>query len=129
VAAPANLKLQSTSVCIDAGTATGAPIHDFDGVARPLNGDGINAAEFDMGAYEYAASSFCGDGIINPGEVCDDGTNNGTYGFCKADCSGMGPRCGDGSVNGPEPCDDGNSSNTDGCTNACKLPVCGDGFT
>ena len=27
-----------------------------------------------------------------------------------------------------EACDDGNTSNTDGCTNACTLPVCGDGF-
>ncbi len=37
--------------------------------------------------------------------------------------------CGDGFVwVGHEPCDDGNSSNTDGCTNACQLPRCGDGF-
>lgn len=28
----------------------------------------------------------------------------------------------------PEDCDDGNVSNFDGCTNTCKLPVCGDGF-
>ncbi|MCB0352769.1 MAG: DUF4215 domain-containing protein, partial [Bdellovibrionales bacterium] len=27
-----------------------------------------------------------------------------------------------------EACDDGNSDNTDGCTNACELPACGDGF-
>lgn len=27
-----------------------------------------------------------------------------------------------------EECDDGNASNTDGCTNVCKLPICGDGF-
>jgi cysteine-rich repeat protein len=29
---------------------------------------------------------------------------------------------------GVESCDDGNQMNTDGCTNACQLPRCGDGF-
>ena len=120
--------LMSTSVCIDAGTAAGAPNRDFDGVTRPLNGDGINAAEYDMGAYEYAPSSFCGDGILNVGEVCDDGAANGTYGFCNATCTALGPRCGDGITNGPEDCDDGNTSNTDACLNTCKSASCGDGF-
>jgi MYXO-CTERM domain-containing protein len=120
--------LQSTSVCIDSGTATGAPGHDLDGVTRPINGDGINAAEYDMGAYEYAPTSFCGDGIVNPGEVCDDGAANGTYGFCNATCTALGPRCGDGVTNGPEACDDGNTSNTDACLNTCKLAACGDGY-
>ncbi len=34
--------LMSTSVCIDSGTASGAPSVDYNGVARPLDGDGIN---------------------------------------------------------------------------------------
>jgi hypothetical protein len=30
---------------------------------------------------------FCGDGIVNNvNEVCDDGVNNGTSGFCASDC-------------------------------------------
>ena len=35
---------------------------------------------------------------------------------------------GDGVTDGGEACDDGNSSNNDGCTTACELNVCGDGF-
>ncbi|AKT39087.1 DUF4215 domain-containing protein [Chondromyces crocatus] len=128
VAAPGDLRLQSTSACIDAGTATGAPSADLDGNPRPLDGDGINGAAFDMGAYEFMPASICGDGIVGPGEACDDGPQNGQYNHCRADCGGPGPRCGDGITNGPEQCDDGNASNTDGCLNTCTLAACGDGF-
>src|SRR5262249_8545439 len=122
-----DLHLQSTSVCIDAGTA-GSPAHDLDGVTRPLDGDGIGGAAWDVGAYEYVASAVCGNGATESGETCDDGAANGTYGHCKTDCSGMGPHCGDGVLNGSEACDDGNTSNTDGCLNTCVVATCGDGF-
>lgn len=46
----------------------------------------------------------CGNGLIETGEVCDDGTNNGRYGYCKADCSDLGPYCGDDSCNSGETC-------------------------
>jgi hypothetical protein len=53
---------------------------------------------------------WCGDGITNGDEVCDDGHLdfggfNGTYGYCLRDCSGPGPTCGDGITNGDEVCD------------------------
>ncbi|MFH2010731.1 MAG: DUF4215 domain-containing protein [bacterium] len=122
-------RLQSSSVCIDLGTAAGAPDHDFDGVPRPLDGDGLNSSEFDIGAFEYVLTSFCGDGILNAGEVCDDGASNGTYGACLADCSGPGPFCGDGNTDPPnEQCDDGNTDNTDACVVGCVSAVCGDGY-
>ena len=47
--------------------------------------------------------SICYNGIIDVGEVCDDGLfNTGAYGstsaqkHCNATCSGFGPWCGDG---------------------------------
>ena len=40
--------LRVGSPCIDSGSATGAPDHDLDFVARP------KGARVDMGAYEYA---------------------------------------------------------------------------
>src|SRR5690606_29039658 len=113
---------------IDSGTATGAPNHDFDGVTRPLDGDGINGAAQDMGAFEFALNSVCGDGVQGAGEACDDGASNGTYGYCNGNCTGPGPYCGDGSKSGPEECDDGTSVDNGGCSNACKLPGCGDGI-
>ncbi len=121
-------QLMSSSVCIDSGTSGGAPSVNYKGVARPLNGDGINGAEFDIGAYEFASAPFCGDGIQNGSEACDAGAANGTYGHCKADCSGMGPYCGDTNTDTPdEVCDDGNSDNTDSCV-ACQAARCGDGY-
>ncbi len=72
--------------------------------------------------------STCGDGHVDPGEVCDDGVNNGSYGYCNSTCTGLGPRCGDGITNGPEQCDDGNSSNNDYCKSDCTNNVCGDGY-
>ncbi len=121
--------LQGSSLCVDAGTDQGAPDHDLDGVARPLDGDGINGPGYDMGAYEYRPASYCGDGVVDPGEACDDGLANGMYGHCKADCSGLGPHCGDGVVDpGHEECDDGNTSNTDGCLDTCVAARCGDGY-
>ncbi len=73
---------------------------------------------------------WCGDGIVNGNETCDDGADNGTYGHCKSDCSGIGPHCGDGIVNGDETCDDGADNGTyNHCKSDCSGlgPHCGDG--
>jgi cysteine-rich repeat protein len=127
-AAPGDLRLTMGSQCIDAGTMSGAPTRDRDGTVRPLDGDGILGTAWDMGAYEFARTSVCGDGAIGAGETCDDGALNGMYGRCNAGCSGLGPRCGDMMVNGPEQCDDANAIETDACLSTCRNATCGDGF-
>ena len=65
----------------------------------------------------------CGNGVLDPGEDCDDGSFNGRYGFCGNDCTdGTRFYCGDGAVAGGESCDcgDGNSGLTFG-GGACTL--------
>ncbi len=50
----------------------------------------------------------CGNGVTDPGETCDDGSLNGTYGHCGEACDLTGAfYCGDGSVAGTEECDCG----------------------
>ncbi len=59
-----------------------------------------------------------GDGIVGPGEACDDG--NATDGDgCDHDCSVS--ACGNGIVAGDEQCDDGNTADGDGCSSTCRL--------
>jgi cysteine-rich repeat protein len=68
--------------------------------------------------------TFCGDGLVNGSETCDDGNLNNTD-DCRNDCT----RCGDGNVDQGEVCDDGNQNNTgDYCRNDCTEPYCGDGY-
>ena len=75
--------------------------------------------------------SICYNGIIDAGEVCDDGLfNTGAYGssssqkHCNATCSGFGPWCGDGILQAlySEQCDDGAANGTVGdlCSATCS---------
>jgi fibro-slime domain-containing protein len=74
----------------------------------------------------------CGDGIVTPGEVCDDGKNDGSYGGCIAGCQARGPFCGDKAVQKPpEACDDGTNLGGYGVSSVCGpgclfAPYCGD---
>ncbi|HVU04221.1 MAG TPA: DUF4215 domain-containing protein [Polyangiaceae bacterium] len=76
----------------------------------------------------------CGDGIVTPDEVCDDGKNDGSYGGCMPGCKARGPFCGDSStLNQPlEQCDTGSTFVSYGgtakqCGPGCKwAPYCGD---
>ncbi|WP_216673601.1 RCC1 domain-containing protein [Pyxidicoccus fallax] len=62
--------------------------------------------------------SFCGNGITESGEQCDDGnTSNGDA--CVQDCRLA--RCGDGHLQvGVESCDDGNTADNDACPAYCR---------
>jgi len=70
----------------------------------------------------------CGDGTLDPGEVCDDGNTTDGDG-CSADCrsnESCGNRIVDRSVG--EVCDDGNTSSGDGCAGDCRSSeFCGNG--
>jgi MYXO-CTERM domain-containing protein len=79
---------------------------------------------------EYALNltecSPCGNGVLDTGELCDDGNNLSDDG-CVAGC--VPATCGDGYVQqGVETCDDGNLSDTDACLTGCVAATCGDGF-
>ncbi len=95
----------------------------------------------------------CGDGVLEPGEQCDDGneiSGDGCTSLCQLElgwtCPGAGQACqreitcGDGMAEPPESCDDGNTKDGDGCSSSCTIepgwrcrvpgrrcaPICGD---
>jgi cysteine-rich repeat protein len=65
----------------------------------------------------------CGNGVIDPHEVCDDGNRNDGDG-CSADCQST-EACGNAIVDPGEVCDDGNAQSHDGCSARCTAEVAG----
>jgi len=70
-------------------------------------------------------SKFCGNGILNPGEQCDDGERNSDApgARCRLICSFA--RCGDGILDPSEQCDDRNRLSGDGCSSLCTIQAAG----
>ena len=65
----------------------------------------------------------CGNGVLNTGEVCDDGANNGVEGYCWTDCTRQTTYCGDGVTQSPN--DGGFDEECDGetgCTDCVWFP-------
>lgn len=66
----------------------------------------------------------CGNGLVEKGEICDDG-NTANCDGCNSSCTVIEPlTCGDGIVCPPEQCDPGNGY----CNPDCTTPRCGDGI-
>ncbi len=88
--------------------------------------------EFDYSGCDGVLDT-CGDGVVDPGEDCDDGASNSDApdAHCRTDCHLAG--CGDG-IRDPgrgEECDLGDSnSDASGtqCRTDCTIPRCGDGI-
>ncbi|HEY5961156.1 MAG TPA: DUF4215 domain-containing protein [Polyangiaceae bacterium] len=77
----------------------------------------------------------CGNGIVEMGEACDDGVNDGRHEGCSPDCATRAAYCGDGVKNGSEQCDSGSANmpadeaDYGSCLLNCQLgPHCGDGI-
>lgn len=78
-----------------------------------------------------ARAYICGDGVLQLGEQCDQGSQNSDTqpNACRTDCRFA--YCGDGIIDYGEQCDDGQGHNGDdpnSCRENCRLPVCGDGI-
>jgi cysteine-rich repeat protein len=108
----------TTFTCTAAGTGT---------ITATLGGGVEGCADTvvaDVTCVGAALPAVCGNGVVESGEVCDDGDPSSNV--CNDACSGpvvVTPVCGNGTIEGTEACDDGNSDNTDACLNDCTLPV------
>ena len=87
----------------------GDKTNDEDGSIAQVCADDCLSTEDDDSATCEAFE--CGNGVIDSGETCDDGSYNGSYGFCDDDCTYDSTfSCGDGSLAGGELCDCGSTS-------------------
>lgn len=92
----------------------------------PSTGDATAGGTSGSTGSTTAPPPACGDGIVDPGEACDDANADNTD-ECTNNCTIA--VCGDGFVQaGMEACDDGNDDETDLCTTKCEHAACGDGF-
>jgi cysteine-rich repeat protein len=110
--------LDGTDHLADTGTAVAAaPDGDLVAVGRLRNGvdDGFVVTRR---AGSSGGDFPCGDGLPNPGELCDDG-NPDTGDGCRPDCT---PEvCGDGIKDPQEECDGGLFVADDCCSDACTV--------
>lgn len=91
-------------------------------------GDRIVVTEDDYAAYcsdeitaETETGPYCGNGIVETGEQCDDANTNNND-SCSNTCTTTTPYCGNGIVETGETCDDGNTDETDACLSSCTTP-------
>ncbi len=96
------IDIEDTSLQPDAGTGPG--------MGNPSDG---------------SPSRACGDEVLDPGEICDDGNTLSGDG-CSADCLSD-ESCGNRIRDPGEGCDDGNQLDGDGCRANCQLENCGNG--
>ncbi|MCB9566478.1 MAG: DUF4215 domain-containing protein [Myxococcales bacterium] len=105
----------------DSTATTGSSVSDTATDSTTASSDSATTAVMETDSGGPA----CGNGIVEPGEVCDDGVNDNSYDGCSADCQALGPHCGDGMLyEGAELCDDGNDIDNDACSNACGADKC-----
>jgi photosystem II stability/assembly factor-like uncharacterized protein len=67
-------------------------------IVDPTRQGTLYAGTLDAGAFEFVP--VCGDGIVDPGEECDDATGGTTDDECRPDC-----RCTGGDADGDSACD------------------------
>lgn len=69
------------------------------------------------------SSALCGNGVLDPGEACDDGAGNSDTAAdaCRTEC--VLAYCGDGVQDSGEACDDANAWGGDGCLPTCSVEL------
>ena len=121
----------SSTTSLTSATSGDTPTgDDGDSPGLPTSSSGAEASTGDPtgSTGTTQASDTCGDGVLDPGEGCDEGADNSSFAACTKACQ---PNvCGDGNVHlGVETCDEGDENvDTGYCRSDCQLGTCGDGY-
>jgi len=99
-------------MCVDTG--------NLEACADLADGDTCTSNNVESGVCRSGACfpRGCGNGIVEPGEACDDGNREFGDG-CAADCIST-ERCGNGVLDFSEECEDGGLRSADGCSSTCR---------
>jgi hypothetical protein len=93
------------------------------------DGDGfVDCDDQDCSIFTFCTGT-CGDGVVDPGEECDNGAGNG-MGTCSVGCTLVAQNCGNGTIDPGEQCDQGpmnSDTEPNRCRTDCQNPSCGDG--
>jgi fibro-slime domain-containing protein len=135
--APSSIFVVDAGSDATAGIGDSAPMGDDSSPPIPLGGDGGPlGGQGDACTADTCDGSmgFCGDGILQPPEVCDDGNSapgDGCSGACLVEpgwaCPVPGKPCvkiwvcGNGHIDPGEQCDDSNTMAGDGCSSTCQV--------
>lgn len=107
--------------------ATGGCFQD-PGRAGESSSEGATSNETTQTESESSSTTgpgMCGDGVVDQGEECDEGADNGDNNACTSQCRDN--VCGDGLLHdGVEACDE--VTDTMDCDADCTLVECGDGY-
>jgi cysteine-rich repeat protein len=98
--------------------------------------EGEDNGPFPANCSDECTLTACGNGVLDPGEECDEEDENNDFASCKSDCTLN--VCGDGkayliktagtnNTGDLEECDDENTDEADACVSDCSWNKCGDG--
>ena len=111
-------------VCDDGNTVNGAC---SDGTPCDKDSDcAVGLCMPDHCNLNCTSNQTCGNGIVDLGEKCDNGSANALGAACEPGCQ-TGSGCGNGIIDPGEECDDGNTDDNDDCVH-CMIARCGDGY-
>jgi hypothetical protein len=102
----------------DTGSETTGDVLTGDTTDSESTGTGTSG-DVTTGSGSSSTGGMCGDAVVDAGELCDDGVNDGAYGGCEM-CLARAPFCGDGKVNGPEAVRQRAREASSDCTTTCS---------